>query len=139
MNYRKIYFFAILCIILASCKPKYTENETILRAESLLNSAPDSAYYLLLSIKYPERLSKADYAAWCIHYTNAQYKLYKEIKSDSLIQLAINYYSKSDLTKYNGTAHYLSGCISQMHKNNKKAMGWNNLAVLCVGGNVQSK
>jgi len=122
MNYRKFYCFALICVVLASCKPKYTDNETILRAESLVNSVPDSAYYLLSSIKDPENLSKADYAAWCLHYTNAQYKLYKEIKSDSLIQFAINYYGKSDLTKYNGTAHYLSGCISQMHLNNKKAM-----------------
>jgi len=128
MNYRKFYFFAVLCIIFASCKPKYTKNETILRAESLMDSAPDSAYYLLSSVKYPEKLSKADYAAWCIHYTNAQYKLHKEIKSDSLIQFSVKYYSKSDLTKYKGTAHYLYGYISQMHQNNKKAMSEYKLA-----------
>ena len=122
MNERKLYCFALLCIILTSCKPEYTSNKTIQHAESLMNSAPDSAYQLLSSIKNPDNLSKADYAAWCLQYTNAQYKSYKDIKSDSLIQLAIRYYSKSNLPLYEGTAYYLSGCIFKMHRNNKKAM-----------------
>jgi tetratricopeptide (TPR) repeat protein len=122
MNYLKFHLFVLLCLMLASCQPHYTHNETILKAESLLYTAPDSAYRLLLSIKHPEKLPKGDYAAWCLNYTHVQYKLYMQFKSDSIINIAINYYSDKDLPKYSGTAYYLSGCIAVQFNQNKKAM-----------------
>lgn len=122
MKYSKICILVFVCILLASCKGKYTTNDTILRAEALLNSKPDSAQKLLLSIPHPEKLSKADYAAWCLQYTHSQYKLYQDIKSDSLIRVSVNYYKNSNLTKQSGTAYYLLGCILQLNQNNKEAM-----------------
>lgn len=122
VNYSNVFFFILACSILLSCKPNYTNNETILRAESLLTTKPDSAYLLLCSIKQPGKLTQADYAAWCLNYTHAQYKLYMDIKSDSVINVAVKYYSRSKLYKYSGTAYYLSGCIAKMHQKNKEAM-----------------
>ena len=122
MNYLKFLLSVLVCLLLASCKPHYTDNETILEAESLLYTAPDSAYRLLLSIKHPENLPKADYAAWCLNYTHVQYKLYMHIKSDSIINIAIDYYSKKDLPQYSGTGYYLAGCIAVQFNQNKKAM-----------------
>lgn len=122
MAIKKILLFILACIVFCACKPQYTENKIILQAESLLFSNPDSAYILLSSIKNPEKLSKADYAAWCLHYTHAQYKLYKDIKSYRLINTAISYYNRTDLVEYNGTAYYLAGCIAQMKNNNKLAI-----------------
>jgi hypothetical protein len=122
MNYSKICILVFACILLAACKGRYTTNDTILRAEALLNSKPDSAQQLLLSIPHPEKLSKADYAAWCLQYTHAQYKLDIDIKSDSMIRFAIQYYNKSNLAKQNGTAYYLWGCILQLQQKNKEAM-----------------
>jgi tetratricopeptide (TPR) repeat protein len=77
---------------------------------------------LLISIPHPEKLSKADYAAWCLQYTHAQYKLYMNIPSDSLIRISVDYYDKSHLYKQSGTSYYLLGCILQLHKKNKAAM-----------------
>lgn len=122
MNSTKYCFSVLVCLMLGSCKTDYTKNEIILKAESLLYTAPDSSYNLLSSIKNPEKLPAADYAAWCLNYTHAQYKLYMDIKSDSVINIAVQYYSKRDLAKYTGTAYYLSGCIAKMHHDNKKAM-----------------
>ena len=67
-------------------------------------------------------MSRADYAAWCLHYTHAQYKCYKEIASDSLIRIALEYFNGSKVNKYSGTAYYLSGCISELHQDREKAM-----------------
>jgi tetratricopeptide (TPR) repeat protein/predicted Holliday junction resolvase-like endonuclease len=122
MSFKNIIFIIISCIVFAACKPGYTENKTILQAESVLYSQPDSAYCLLTSIENPEELSEADYAAWCLHYTHAQYKLYMDIKSDSLINMAINYFNRTDLVGYTGTAYYLAGCIAQKLQDNKRAM-----------------
>lgn len=119
---KKISFLLILILFLAGCKHNYTQHKTILEAEQLLFTNPDSAYRLLNSIKNPEKLSKADYAAWCLHYTHAQYKLYIEITSDSILQIALNYYDNSNLSEYMGVAEYLNGCISELHNDTKKAM-----------------
>lgn len=125
MHLNKIYHFIVFIVFLLfliSCKPSYTKNPFILKAEGLLFSSPDSAYRILTSIKNPENLSKADYAAWCLHYTHAQYKLYYDIKSDSLIQNAIKYYNKTNLNEYSGTSYYLLGCIERIKNNNKESI-----------------
>ena len=104
MNLIKIGWLVVLVALFNSCRSDYTENKTILKAEELLETSPNSAYSLLISIKHPEKLSKADYAAWCLQYTYALDRLHQEILSDSLIQIAINYYSSGNLAKYSGTA-----------------------------------
>jgi hypothetical protein len=122
MNYIRFFLVFVLVGLFSSCQSHYTENKTILKAEELLYTFPDSAYSLLIGIKHPEKLSKADNAAWCLHYTHARYKLQKEIKSDSLIQISINYYSNGNLPKYSGTAWYLLGCIHSSHNQKPEAI-----------------
>jgi len=123
MDYIKSAVLILCCVFLFSCcSGSYTKNETILKAESLLYTAPDSAYGLLSSISHPENLSKADYAAWCLQYTHAQYKLYKDIKSDSIIRIAVDYYGHTKLLKQSGTAYYLLGCILISNSNTKDAL-----------------
>jgi len=122
MNHLKSALFISICTLAVSCGTSYTKNAAILRAESLLNSNPDSAYHLLTTITKPEKLSKEDYAAWCLLYTHAQYKLYMEIKSDSTIRIAVNYYNQTSLSKQNGTAYYLLGCILRANKYRKEAL-----------------
>lgn len=95
----------------------------ILRADALLNSKPDSSQKLLLTQQHPEKLSKADYAAWCLLFTHSQYKLYQDIKSDSLIRVAVRYYDNSNLYKQSGTAYFLLGYILQQGKKDRDAMG----------------
>lgn len=109
-------------MVLNFCGVCYTDNSKILEAEILLYSDPDSAYAILSSIQHPENMSRADYAAWCLHYTHAQYKCYQEIASDSLIRIALEYFNGSKINKYSGMAYYLSGCISDLHQDREKAM-----------------
>ena len=118
-------FFWLVCVLVglfSSCQSDYTQNKTILKAEKLMYTCPDSAYTLLLSIRHPEKLSKADYAAWCLHYTFAQDKLHKKITSDSLIKIAIDYYSTGNLPKYTGMGWYLLGCIHSSHNEKQEAI-----------------
>lgn len=121
---KKIVYNSWILILIAfsSCGKQYTSNKLILDAEKLMASNPDSALAILSSIPHPEKLSQADYAAWCLHYTHAQYKCYDPIDSDSLINIALKYYEGSKLNKYSGTAFYLSGCIAELLNDNNKAL-----------------
>lgn len=122
MTHLKHLCLFLLVGILSSCHSNYTENVTILKAERLLYVSPDSAFVILNKMKNLDKLSKADKAAWCLHYTHAQYKLQKQIKSDSLIKISISYYSNRDLPKYSGTAWYLLGCIYSSQNKKEKAV-----------------
>ena len=112
----------IVCFFMVACQPHDTKNKTILHAEAILFSSPDSSLILLTSLSHPEMLSKADYAAWCLNYTHAVLRLNKDVKSDSLIRISINYYKSSKLIKQSGTAYYLLGCIQRKLQKNKEAM-----------------
>jgi len=122
MNHLKYALLIYICILAVSCGTSYTKNAAILRAESLLNSNPDSTFHLLSTITQPQKLSIKDYAAWCLLYTHAQYKLYMDIKSDSTIRIAVNYYNQTSLSKQNGTAYYLLGCILRAKRHRKEAL-----------------
>lgn len=122
MKTNRLFILYIVCAFISACGVQYTDNSEILKAESLLNEQPDSAYNLLNSISNPEQLCKADYAAWCLHYTHAQHKLYKTIESDSLIKIAVEYYKGSNLKKYKGLSFYMLGCVSELLHKYENAM-----------------
>ena len=136
---KQILLLSIFCLLLTACGSPYTDNAIIIKAESLLNEHPDSAYRLLSGMNKPEQLSKRDYAAWCLHYTHAQYKLYMDIKSDSLINVAVNYYANSPLKKYSGTSYYVLGCVSELLHRNEKAMLAYKKAYLALDGTKEYK
>ena len=117
MKYISSVIPVLISIFFLSCQSEYTKNKTILHSETIVLTFPDSAFRLLKTIPHPENLSKADYAAWCLQFSHVQYKLNKDITSDSIILIAVNYYENSRLDKQSGTAYYLLGCILQ--KNNK--------------------
>jgi hypothetical protein len=119
---KKYILFLIIIPLFIACRNKYSDNPIIIRAEKLMQQSPDSAYKILTSIKNPENLSEADYAAWCLHYTHAQYKLYYDIKSDSLIKNAVEYYDASNLMEYSGLAYYLNGCIYDLKNDQKQSL-----------------
>ena len=122
MKHLKLYTFAFICLLCLSCKPLTTKNETILRADSCMFSAPDKAFRILSNMHHPEKLSIEDYAAWCLNYSHARYKMKIEIKSDSTILIAVNYYRNSRLKKQSGTSLYLLGCIDKNLNKKKEAM-----------------
>lgn len=118
----KKYWAIFFVLFFFSCQPHNTRNEVILKAEKLLDFSPDSSFNLLSSIAHPEKLPKADYAAWCLQYTHASYKLQKKFTSDSIIRISVNYYKNSKLKKQSGTAWYLMGCVLELLEKDSAAM-----------------
>lgn len=134
MKKKQLLFLGIFSILLSACSKHYSSNDIIVEAESVLNEYPDSAYQLLSSMPHPEQLPMMDYAAWCLHYTHAQYKTYREIKSDSIINIAVEYYADAKLKKYKGTAYYVSGCVRELLNQKDKAIIAYKNAIAALGG-----
>lgn len=81
-------FFAFSC-------QKQTIRQEFAGIDSLLVLRPDSALVLLNSINNPERLPARDRAMLALLKSAALDKNYIDIQSDSLIKIAVDYFSKS--------------------------------------------
>jgi tetratricopeptide (TPR) repeat protein len=99
----------VLLLLCGSCRRAQCTHPVIVKAEEVLFRNPDSALHLLQSIQHPQQLAPEDYAAWCLHYTHARYKLDIDISSDSMAVSTLNYYQKNYSPKYTGIAWYLYG------------------------------
>ena len=91
------------------------------QAERLLSTAPDSAYTILSSINHPEDLSELEYATWCLLITQAIDKSYREHTTDSLIHIAVRYFSKHRDKDRLATALYTQGRVEKELRMNDKA------------------
>ena len=90
-------------------------------AEALLTENPDSAYRLLQAIERPERRQEAEYATWCLLMTQATDKSFREHTSDSLIRVAVRYFSKQHDPERFATALYTQGRVEKELGKNEEA------------------
>ncbi len=107
---RTIYYLLFLCL-LTGCYPDMKPQ--LEEAEALLTENPDSAYRLLQSIERPERRQEAEYATWCLLMTQAVDKSFREHTSDSLIRVAVRYFSKQHDPERLATALYTQGRVEK--------------------------
>lgn len=86
-------------------------NDKLVYADSLMLHSPDSALCVLQSIGPKEIHAVQDRAYYALLYTQAQYKNFIPLTSDSLIRIAIQYYDSTQNTLLLAKAHYCLGCI----------------------------
>ena len=115
---RTIYYLLFLCL-LTGCYPDMKPQ--LEEAEALLTENPDSAYRLLQSIERPERRQEAEYATWCLLMTQATDKSFREHTSDSLIRVAVRYFSKQHDPERLATALYTQGRVEKELGKNEEA------------------
>lgn len=91
-------FFLIVSILLSACTSRQGEEllPELLQAEALMYTHPDSAWTILNKMQRPSRSDKLQYATWCLLTTQAQDKNYIDHTSDSLINVAYDYFMKQD-------------------------------------------
>lgn len=87
---RLIIFLALAS--LAACSSG--DDPRLAVADSLLEQRPDSAMAILRSVD-SHKLDKGNRAYYALLFTAAQYKCYEPIVSDSLIDIAVDYYAGS--------------------------------------------
>ena len=103
------------CIILFSCHNSVQNSATPLlpelqQAESIMYESPDSALRLLQSMPVPQPSDRLQYATWALFTTQARYKLYMQ-QSDSLINIAYDFFMKQGDTQRKALALYYKGAI----------------------------
>ena len=76
-----------------------------------MEAKPDSSLLLLENIEHPEKMSKLNYATWCLLITQAQDKNYVEHTSDSVINVAVNYFEKKNMPSPKAWSYFYLGRI----------------------------
>ena len=113
-------FIGICCVFLfagclyTSCSGTGDKVSTSLaQVEELLWHHPDSALSILKSIPNPELLVNQEQADYALLLTLTQYRCNIPIPSDSLINIAANYYNKKNNLNKKGEIYYMKGAIAQ--------------------------
>lgn len=105
--------YIVLSAILFSCSSPSAKNPLLLRADSLMETKPDSALTILESISSPEKLSGADRAFYALLFTQAKHKNAIPLENDSLIKIAVDYYGDKEGRVNAAKAHYYLGATYQ--------------------------
>lgn len=119
MKWNIIIFFSVIAWLGCSDKNcKYLQS-----ADAILNEQPDSTYRMLLKIDY-DKLSKKNKAYYALLLISAKHKQYMPIENDSLINIAVEYYTNNfDKDKLTRALMYKGGVLSNI--------GYNKLALDC--------
>ena len=115
MKREKNILFILTILLLLACTACYRSTrhvtEHLSQAEELIWTAPDSALHLLESISASRHLTGKEQADYALLLSLAQYRCYIPVSSDSLINLAIEYYKEKNDADKKGAAFYVKGCI----------------------------
>ena len=86
-------FFFILVLSVSCHRDSEVPDAAFQRIEMCMESLPDTALYLLKSIPHTEKLRGKLQADYALLLTQAMDQNYVKFTSDSLIALALNYYT----------------------------------------------
>lgn len=96
----KRLIWGIISVLVCSCAGCGTKQEDevtlreLTRAENVMFDYPDSALHILQAMPVPA--GEEQHALWCLLTTQAAYKQFLPIPSDSLIRIAYDYYRHTD-------------------------------------------
>ena len=127
----------ILFLLTVSCARRNEALRLLEKAQNCIESSPDSALMFLDSIFLPEKfLSKENYMEYLVTNVQAKYKNFKDIKDDTLIFEAKDYFDKKvhrltdncQSTKFYIYSHLYSGCVYNERQDYGKALNEYNYA-----------
>lgn len=120
----------LLFLLTVSCARRDEALRLLEKAQSLIESAPDSALMYLDSIFLPEKfLSKENYMEYLVTNVQAKYKNFKDIKEDTLIFEAKDYFiGKAHDPKLIAQSYLYSGCVYDERQDYDKALNEYNYA-----------
>lgn len=113
----KYYYIALLAIILPilGCQTPVTK-DALSKAEDLMIEHPDSAKMVLDGIKRTDLKNRALKARFALLYSQAMDKCYIDTDNDSLISVALNYYSKRGSDHEKALAYYYNSAVARNAK-----------------------
>ncbi len=118
----KILLILLLTSVFSSCY-NFKGRKTLERAETLLADYPDSAARALDSLLFPERMGKPYYMKYLVVYTQAKYKVYREVRNDTVVMKAARYFErKSEDKELTAKAFYMAGVVLIERGENENAI-----------------
>ena len=91
-----ILWLCLLALPLTGCQKGKGTAATLMEAEALMYTLPDSALQILEAIPQPEQLTGQTQADYALLLTQARSRCRITATSDSLIRIATDYYRHSD-------------------------------------------
>ena len=115
MKYLSVFTLVSL-FVFGSCSHAPTAEE-LNKAEQLMTEAPDSAEKILNAIPRRNLKSRAQKARFALLYSQAMDKCYIDTDNDSLISVAVKYYSKRGSDHEKALAYYYESVVYRNAKN----------------------
>ena len=115
MKYLSVFTLVSL-FVFGSCSHAPTAEE-LNKAEQLMTEAPDSAEKILNAIPRRNLKSRAQKARFALLYSQAMDKCYIDTDNDSLISVAVKYYSKRGSDHEKAMAYYYESVMYRNAKN----------------------
>ena len=118
-----LYLLIAILLLTTGCNrptPTTLCNE-LLRAEELMYPAPDSALHILQGMTPPA--DELNRATWALLLTQAKYKCFVD-QSDSLVNVAYDYFMEGDDVQRKALALYLKGGLLNDNNQYEKALGF---------------
>ena len=104
-------FVLFSCLVLAIASCQYEICRDLDLAESLLRQRPDSALVILRSLGSDDLRSKEEQARYALLLSVAYDKNYIDVESDSLISIALDYYTSMGSDRNRMLAWYYQGIV----------------------------
>lgn len=109
-----------VCITISCSQEKITSQ--LAWGKYYLWNAPDSAYRVLQTISSPEKLPEKERYLYALLLTQAMYRSGRKITSDSLINVAVDYYSLYGTPEEKASVFLSKGYILEDMKKNDQAI-----------------
>lgn len=119
INY--LYIF-VLVFSHTVCSCNNDIDKKLIEAESNIQSNPDSSLHILNSIDTKHLKSSRQRAEYALLYSQALDKNMIDLTSDSLINIAVEYYEKNNNPEKSFLAYFYQGRVHSNAGNNTKAM-----------------
>ena len=138
MKKQTIALIAILTALLTACTETTGYNTTLVQADSLMASRPDSALHMLQGISTKNLSTKADRAYHALLLTQARDKNYIVQTDDSLIQVAVRYYDTHENAPLQARAYYCWGSLYRDRNDYSQAIDKYTIALSHINGRSEN-
>jgi len=125
---KKLIAGLFLILILFSCSHADKQVELLQQAQKIIEDNPSLALSLLDSISNPKEMGKDYYMQYIVAKTQAKYKDYQDIKKDSMILEAQQYFEKKGNSKQATLANYYTRSFYYENNNIYKELEYTNLS-----------
>ncbi|WP_165043785.1 tetratricopeptide repeat protein [Dysgonomonas sp. ZJ709] len=108
----KVFFLALsVFALLSSCDKSTYSDELLTKARNVIENSPIDALNFLDSIRNPQEMGCDKYMLFIVTHVQAKYKTYQDVKNDTLIFKAQNYFNKKNNPDEAALAYFYAAIV----------------------------